>query len=259
MKSLLYLPSVVSFFIVVVLAVFISLLGLRIVRKKYPPEKLKENHEVAGFIFNAFGLIYAVLLAFVVFAAWTEYETSKENIEVEANKLSDLYLVAEGLPDYIKSDVRSKILKYSEIVVNDEWKKMENGEKSDAALKALEDIYNSYLSVDVKSISNIPAYQESLKRLNELSESRRIRLLDSQDSVPGVIWLVVIAGAIISIAYTYLFGSQRASAQYIMTAALSVTNSMVLFLIYVLDHPFTGNNKILPEAIQKIIETFRNF
>ncbi|RPI15109.1 MAG: DUF4239 domain-containing protein [Ignavibacteriae bacterium] len=259
MRALLYLPSSLSFFIVVAVSVAIALFGLMLVRKRYSPEKLRENHEVAGFIFNAFGLIYAVLLAFVVFAAWTEYETSKENIEAEANKLSDLYLDSEGFPEPIRAETRTRILKYAYIVVKDEWQKMENGERSEDARIVLEDIFKYYLSIDVNNIPNIYAYQESLKRLNELSESRRIRLLDSKDNVPGIIWLVVIVGAVISIGYTYLFGSYRASAQYIMTAALTITNSMVLFLIYILDHPFTGNNKILPDALQRIIETYKNF
>lgn len=56
----------------------ISYISLKLVRKRFPEDVLKGNHEVGGLIFNAFGLIYAVLVAFVVFATWTEYDESKK-------------------------------------------------------------------------------------------------------------------------------------------------------------------------------------
>jgi hypothetical protein len=258
MSSLLYLPIPVSFLIIIGLSVFISIAGLKLVRRRFSADSLKENHEVAGFIFNAFGLIYAVLLAFVVYATWTDYNEAKHNIEIEANKLSDLFIDVEGFPEPVKSNLQKQILVYSDCVVNDEWKKMEIGGKSDAARESIEKIFREYLSVEVRNLPNVYIYQESLKRLNELSEYRRLRILSGSDYIPGVIWFVVIIGAVISIGYTYFFGSRRAIAQYIMTAALAITNSMVLFLIYILDHPFTGLNAISAEPFKLAGDLFRH-
>jgi hypothetical protein len=61
MQFLLNLPAWISFLLVSVIITSIALAGLRFVRKKYPAEVLKENHEVAAIIFNAFGLLYGVL------------------------------------------------------------------------------------------------------------------------------------------------------------------------------------------------------
>ena len=67
MQSLLNLPPAISFLIVSAITTALALAGLRFVRKKYSTEVLKENHEVEAIIFNAFGLLYAVVVAFVVF------------------------------------------------------------------------------------------------------------------------------------------------------------------------------------------------
>jgi len=56
MQFLLNLPAGISFLIVSVITTAVALAGLRFVRKKYSTEVLKENHEVAAIIFNAFGL-----------------------------------------------------------------------------------------------------------------------------------------------------------------------------------------------------------
>jgi uncharacterized protein YacL len=71
MQYLLYLPAPVSFFIVSAITTFFALAGLYLVRKKYSADVLKENHEVAAIIFNAFGLFYGVMVAFVVFVTWS--------------------------------------------------------------------------------------------------------------------------------------------------------------------------------------------
>jgi hypothetical protein len=43
-------------------------------------------------------------------------------------------------------------------------------------------------------------------------------------------------------------------AQYMITAALTVMITLILFLIYVLDHPFTGTSKISSEPLKQVME-----
>ena len=82
MQSLLNLPPAISFLIVSVITTAVALAGLRFVRKKYLTEVLKENHEVAAIIFNAFGLLYAVVVAFVVFVTWSGYDDATKNLQM---------------------------------------------------------------------------------------------------------------------------------------------------------------------------------
>ncbi len=258
MKSLLYLSVPVSTLIVAIVCIVLSLVGLKIVRKKISRERLAENHEVAGFIFNAFGLVYAVLLAFVVFANWSNYDNSKKNIEKEANKLYDIFIDAQGFPDSSKKNIQGAVIDYTNKVVKYEWNTMEEGEFSDTARESFERLWEIFLSIDPNKLPNQYAYQESFKVFNELSEYRRLRIFDVNDTTPALIWVIVIIGAIISVGYTYFFGSRNMKAQYVMTSALALTNSLILYLIYVLDHPFTGYNKIPPEAFNDIIKIFNH-
>src|SRR5438552_14716050 len=86
MQFLLNLPAGVSFLIVTVITTAAALAGLRLVRKKYPTEALKENHEVAAIIFNAFGLLYGVVVAFVVFVTWSGYDDATKNLQLERSE-----------------------------------------------------------------------------------------------------------------------------------------------------------------------------
>jgi hypothetical protein len=57
-----------------------------------------------------------------------------------------------------------------------------------------------------------------------------------------------------TVLYTYFFGMKNIKAQYLITASLTVTITLILFLIYVLDHPFTGTSKVSTEPLRQVLE-----
>jgi hypothetical protein len=69
------------------LGILISWLGLYITRKNLDPEMLEKNHEVAAAVFDIAGLLYSLLVAFIIIAVWESYNKIDESIEKEAAKL----------------------------------------------------------------------------------------------------------------------------------------------------------------------------
>ena len=112
MQFLLQLPPPISFFIVSAVTTFLTLAGLYVVRKMYSADVLKENHEVAAIIFNAFGLFYGVMLAFVVFVTWSGYSDATKDLEMEANLADDLFHIAKTVPDPAKTTMQGGLMSY---------------------------------------------------------------------------------------------------------------------------------------------------
>src|SRR6266511_1628557 len=112
MQNLLYLPPPISFFIVSAITTFLSLAGLYLVRRKYSAEVLKENHEVAAIIFNAFGLFYGVLVAFVVFVTWSGYDEATKNLQMEASEALDIFHSSDGFPAPVNKTIRDGLRDY---------------------------------------------------------------------------------------------------------------------------------------------------
>src|SRR5437867_4406912 len=130
MRFLLQLSPPVSFFIVSAITTFLGLAGLYLVRRKYSAEVLKENHEVAAIIFNAFGLFYGVMVAFVVFVTWSGYDEATKNLQLEASEALDLFHSAEAFPDSPKKVIQQGVRDYLAAVYNDEVPKMSEGDIS---------------------------------------------------------------------------------------------------------------------------------
>ena len=109
MQFLLNLPPPISFFIVSAIPTFFALFGVHLVRKKYSADVLKENHEVAAIIFNAFGLFYGVMVAFVVFVTWSGYDDATKNLQMESSEALDIYHSAESFPDPAKKVIQQAL------------------------------------------------------------------------------------------------------------------------------------------------------
>src|SRR5207245_6560589 len=112
MQFLLDWPVPLSVLTVSVFAAAIALSGLYVVRKKYPTEVLKENHEVAAIIFNAFGLFYGVMVAFVVFVTWSGYSDATKNLEMEANEVADIFHGTQAFPDPASRTILQGLMEY---------------------------------------------------------------------------------------------------------------------------------------------------
>jgi hypothetical protein len=255
MRFLLQLAPPVSFFVVSAFTTFFGLGGLYLVRRKYSADVLKENHEVAAIIFNAFGLFYGVLVAFVVFATWNGYDEATKNLQLEASEALDIFHTAAAFPDPSKKIIQQGVRDYLAGVYNDEIPKMSEGDLSVYSGGAHTPLRALFSQMDTNSIPNRELYAESLHCLNNLAQFRRMRIFAGNDTVPPVIWLVLLVGGVFAVSYTFFFGMKNIRAQYLITTTLTVMLTSILFLIYVLDHPFTGTSRVSLEPLKEAIAT----
>ena len=218
MQFLLELPPPVSFFIVSAITTFLSLAGLYLVRRKYSAEVLKENHEVAAIIFNAFGLFYGVLVAFVVFVTWSGYDEATKNLQMEASEALDIFHTAATFPDSPKKIIQQGLRDYLTAVYNDEVPKMAEGDLqlySGGAHNQSHELL--FAQVDASSVPNRELYGEALRCLNNLAQYRRMRIFAGNDTVPPVIWLVLlVGGSFRSLLHLFLW-NEKHKAQYLIT------------------------------------------
>jgi hypothetical protein len=254
MQFLLNLPPAVSFFIVSALTTLVALAGHYLVRKKYSTEVLRENHEVAAIIFNAFGLFYGVMVAFVVYVTWSGYDEATKDLQLEASEALDIFHSTEAFPEPTSKFLQQGLRDYVASVYNDEIQRMAQGEISLYSGGAHRKLAALFYQMDAQSIPNRELYAESLRCLNNLAQYRRMRIFAANDTVPSVIWLVLLVGSFFTISYTYFFGMKNVKAQYLITSTLTITISLILFLIYVLDHPFSGASKVSTEPLREVLE-----
>ena len=253
MSFLLRFPLPVAILFVIIFSVTISILCLRFVKKKFPHEMLKENHEVAGYIFNAFSIMFSVLISFVVYINWSDYNQAQKNVYEEINSQSNIFHLAAGFPDSIRKEMQQDILDYSKAVCNDEWYEMTIGKKSQNVKNSYNKLWDVLLQMDVSSMTHKTLYEQGISELNRLSDSRRQRYLYVENTIPGLVWFILLLSAVMSISFTYFFGMRKKIPHYILVIAFTTVTMLILFLIYVLDHPYSTDYMITPEPFKDLI------
>jgi hypothetical protein len=240
---------------VVLVGVVASLGGLFLVRRAVPHAVLKQHNDVVGFVYAVVGVVYAVLLAFTIVVCWEQYEGAARNVEDEASAVSDLYRDARGFgeSDVSANVIQAALVGYAQAVVWEEWTTMAKGEQSQWARAQYELLWPTFYDYRPTTAQQVAFYSESLRKLNELGDHRRARLLDARSELPSIFWILLIAGGGLTIAFTYLYGLESAWIHAVIVASLSGLICFCLFLLLSLAFPFTGGTAIQPEPFQQFI------
>ena len=240
----------------------VALAGLELVQRLVPAATRQPHNDVAGFIYAALGVIYAVLLALVVIAVWEEYDAASATVEQEANAVAEITWLAHRLPEpegpYIQELARS----YAQEVVHDEWPLMEQGKaplmvqvkETPAGWSLIDNIRASLQDFDPHAKADEQLYAEGLDQVQRLADARRMRLVAAEEGVPGVLWAVLIFGGIAAVSFTYLFGLENTWAHRLMVVTLASVIGLVLFTIGAMEHPFSGGARISTEAFDLVLE-----
>jgi len=240
----------------------VALAGLELVQRLVPATSRQPHNDVAGFIYAALGVIYAVLLALVVIAVWEEYRAASETVEQEANALAEIAWLAYRLPEPEGSHIQELARSYAEEVIHQEWPLMEQGEAplmtqtqgTPAGWTLIDDIRANLQGFQPRSPADEQLYAEGLDQVQRLADARRMRLVAAEEGIPGVLWAVLIFGGVAAIGFTYLFGLENTWAHRLMVVTLAAVIGLVLFTIGAMEHPFSGGARIGTGAFELILE-----
>jgi hypothetical protein len=121
---------------------------------------------------------------------------------------------------------------------------------------ALDALYASTLHLAASGSRPQAVLVEVFHQLDVITQARRSRLHLAIGIVPGMLWAVLICGAVLTISFTFFFGTRNLQAQVLMTGILSLIVFMGLFVIVSINHPFTGAVHIDHEPLQAVLQDF---
>ena len=242
-----------TFIMLVVAAVLLALLGLALVRRTVPRDRLARHIDVAGYVYAVIGVIYAVILAQVVIAAWQQYQDARAVADDEANAVLNLARLAQVWPDEDRERVEDALSAYAQHVVDVEWTDMAQNEFDESLHTALiHDLWRAVNEAGVRAEGLDPVYAASLQQLDALDEARRSRVLLGRDRLPEAMTLTLIIGAVVTVGFSYLFAVEEGWIQGLMTASLATLVALLLLLEYQLDTPYGGVSAIEPTAMELV-------
>lgn len=237
--------------------------GAHAVFRRYVPARLLiPHHEVAGFLVAVVGVLYAVVLGFLVVTVWAAFDSAQRNADLEAGDVAEVFLIARAIPEPARSHLRSLMADYAFEVRDREWPMLAVGRQDPVARELLLEGFDTIATMPIPAgASNGEAQRQSalhgaaFATFRDLSVQRRQRLLDAENHVQGALYFALILGALLVFGFVFLFGVERSAPQLTMTALVAGSIGLLFGLIVELDRPYGNGIRVTPTAFTFIIET----
>ncbi len=251
------MESLVSALVAAGVAVAVIVVILVAVRRRVPLDVLSDNMGVGGLLMTIAGTFYAVLVAFAVFIVWNDYASTSDVVDREAVTLLDVVRISKAFPAATSLRISDLAERYTADVIQQEWPAMALGKSSPTARDLNDQIWSAVTSIKPADAGEQAAYSMLVSRLADFSDARRKRLFDSTSLLSPAIWVILMAGGVTTLGFTFFFGLKNLRAQIIMTAMCVVTVALVLWLISDLDGPFTGHIRITPDSFHAVADSLQ--
>ncbi len=244
--------------IIVAFTVAGSLVFMWGLNKVWPWDKRHAHNDLIGWQLSILGTTYAVMLGFMIYTVWTDFGAAELNVDNEANALTNVYRVAQGLPEEKRGQLQMQARYYANTVINKDWPDMAVDLTPEASAKIDQDMWKTLMSAKSESSTELLAEDHAISELSALSEHRRIRMLQSSFRLPAVLWCVLIIGGVVTIASASMFGSANTVLHALQVFAFSLLVALVLVAVADIDRPFEGSVHVSNLAFQRALQSMKD-
>jgi hypothetical protein len=259
--------------------------------------QMGEHNEIAGHFLGVMGVIYAVVLAFVVVTAWQQYDHTDEVVLQEQREVNTLFHLMGAYRESNQAvDIQWLLRDYAANTVR-EWQQMQRAEhplcpdfifRTSSANEAdlcassnprvdpvfliaakpyplrstnclAREIMGRVSALQPAGTHDDIIYLQSMGQAESFVQDRTDRLRPyDEPPLPGVLWLSFPLGALILICMTYFIANQDSRSQLLRTSALCAMIGMMTALALIFDHPFTGHAQISKSGWNNLIANFQH-
>ena len=206
--------------------------------------------EDAGEIFSTVGTGLAVLIAFLIVAAFGHYQSARDAVGQEAVAVQQQYVMASYFDEADSTALQGEVICYARAVVDDEWPAMQASSESDRVQGWVDAMDDSMREAQVGDQKQVEALAHWFDVSNDRQEARRARLAESKPFVPDFLWAALILISVVVLGYQLLMidPKVRVVGQAYSMAAMAITVFAALAVVYMVDRPFNDRGAAIPHT-----------
>jgi hypothetical protein len=224
------------------------------VRRLFSMEVRLETNSVASSYFSTIGTIYAVILGFMLFDVWNDFQDAARNVELEASSLGQIVRLADRFPPAVKTNVRQAVREYAAATIDPGGSAMQNGMDSPEDVASYNRLWDVMSGIKAADGREILFHDHMLSAATEFAKYRRLREFKARASLPSILWIVLWTGGLITIGFSCLFGVESGRMHLVKILCLTTMVSIVMFAIWEIYGPFEGLVVVRPDAFQMLLQ-----
>ncbi len=218
----------------------------------------KESNDFTGAVVAVIGTTYAVILAFTLAGVWAMFQQAQANEEQEANALVNVFRIATQLNDPNAKAIQQLCVRYADNALQHEWPAMMKEQMPPEGGVIINQLWAQAGAIQSHAQPDAIAAYQLMEELRGLTQYRRIRAMQVREALPGILWTVLLAGGIITVASSCFFGVPSFRFHLLQVVVLSFLIALVLVAIADIDQPYQGNVRVAPQGFEFAINTLHN-
>jgi hypothetical protein len=246
--------------LLVIAATALAVAAMLLVRRHSPEGGFFADGDRAAGFFGVLATSFSVLLAFVVFLAFTSYDKARSGAEQEATDLAQQFETSRLLPRAVSDRLSGQLVCYGRAVVSQEWPAMRRGQSPDFNPWGLP-LFRTLLATKPVTPVEQASYAKWLDQRADREQSRLDRLAGTFGVIPAPLWYILLLSAAIVMTYALFFAdrAERALVQALMAGTVAAMLVTSLLVIRFFDHPYdSGPGSLQPTAMQRSLERIQH-
>jgi hypothetical protein len=211
------------------------------------------DNGAVGWIFSGTLVIYAIAIGLITVETWGNASEGARAASREASAIAALYRDLGGYPRPLAGDLKETLVGYTHYVIEKAWPAQRRGELPHGGSDLLTRLRRAMFAFEPATDGQRAIHAEALRAFNHLIETRQARLEAIDLAVPGSLWAVVLAGAVLCILASYVFSMESVGLHAFMVGLLAAMIGLLVFFIVKTDRPYLGRSGLAPTAYEIVL------
>jgi hypothetical protein len=243
--------------LIVVATTAAAVTAMLLVRRRAPADGYFNDGDRAAGVFGVLATGFAVLLGFVVFLAFTSYDSARAGAEAEATIVAQQVETAQLLPPDVSERLTVELTCYARSVAGVQWDRMEDGTLGEELNPWGVALFRTTETVEPETAAEQAAYAKWLDQTSDREQARADRIHGAVGVIPTPLWFVLFFTSVVIFVYMLFFADsgERAVVQGVLMGAVVSVILTTLVLLQFLDNPFHGGvGSLQPVAMERTLQ-----
>ncbi|MBF6043922.1 DUF4239 domain-containing protein [Streptomyces sp. NRRL B-1677] len=208
-------------------------------RRRGEDDDPSETPDVIEYMTMMIGVVYAIVLGLAIAGVWEARNGAQDQVLSEAQALHEVSERVQAYAPAARDRTREDVNTYVSYVVHKEWPVMlKRGELTDRGAMLLDKVREDVTSYEPRNDHEGQSYQPLLDQVGAADAARNARAQSAGDTMPGVVWFGLVAGALIAVGLIFTLQIRRSPRELLLAGLYSALIAFLLFLIWDFNSPF---------------------
>jgi hypothetical protein len=243
--------------LIVVAATGVAIVAMLWVRRRAPDGSYFHDGDRAAGVFGVLATGFSVLLGFVVFLAFTSYDSARAGAESEARIVAQQVETAQLFPPEDTDKLTPDLVCYARSVAGVQWDRMRAGTLGEDLNPWATKLAAVIRQSNPQTATEQAAYSKWLDERSAREEARSDRIHGAIGVIPLPLWLVLFFTSAVIFVYMLFFADsgERAVVQALMMGTVVAVIVSMLLLLQFLNNPFhEGIGGLRPDAMERTLK-----